>query len=42
MDGEILNATLIARRMSEENLSITGVTQGNLGLTLPLNSLDLH
>ena len=27
---------------SEEKLSIPGVTQGNLGLTLSLNSLDFH
>ena len=40
-DG-ILNATLATRRRFEKNLSITGVTQGNLGLTLPPNSLDLH
>ena len=27
---------------SEEKLSIPGVTRGNLGLTLALNSLDFH
>ena len=32
---------IIARRRSEE-LSTTGVTQGNLGLPLPPNSLHLH
>ena len=43
MFGRILNATLIiARRKFEEKLSITWVIQGNLILTLPLNSLDLH
>ena len=35
-DG-VQNATL-----SEENVSTTVVTQGNLELPLPLNSLDLH
>ena len=28
--------------MSEQKLYITEVTQGNLGLTLPPNSLDLY
>ena len=33
----VLNATL-----SEEKVSTTAVTQGNLELPLPPNSLDLH
>ena len=47
MFDRILNATLsnilfIARRRSEQKLVIIGVTKGNLGLTLPLNSFDLN
>ena len=37
MFNRILNTTL-----SEEKVSTTGVTQGNLELPLPPNSLDSH
>ena len=37
MFGSVLNATL-----SEEKVSTTVVTQGNLELPLPPNSLNLH
>ena len=37
MFDRILNATL-----SEEKISTTEVTQGNLELPMPPNSLDLH
>ena len=37
MFDRVLNATL-----SEEKVSFTGVTQGNVELLLPSNSLDSH
>ena len=33
---------ILIAALSEEKVSITGVTQGNLELPLPPNSLDLH
>ena len=38
----ILNVGIKTRRRCKEKLSTTGVIQGNLGLPLPPNSLDLH